>query len=83
MQLSYTKAEYIAANAAVLAMGFGPRRGKVAVSAEEVYALAQRAAYIALSNAGLLRDADAQNGNDKLAQKAKSREASFEQRSRS
>jgi hypothetical protein len=56
-QLTSADAERIAEAAAAKAIGFGPASGPVTVDAKEVLLVANRAAWLALEAAGVLRDA--------------------------
>jgi hypothetical protein len=77
MQLTAANAETISKAAAKSAMGFGPIKGMVTVDASEIIALAERAAWIALERAGLLRDAEQSSRDEisRLASQSKAREA--------
>lgn len=82
MQLTYSQADKIATAAAQRSLGFGPRTGKVTVDASEIIAVAVKAAWSALQDAGLLRDADKRDteNNAALANAAKKKESAIRER---
>ena len=83
-QLTWKQAEELASKAALQALGFGPRTGKVTVEAEEVIRVAARAAVIALREAGNLKadDAKSKAWNDQKADDAEKTQREWERKNR-